>query len=180
MNSIILSLLNLKAQDEARFSLMMTQGPFEVRLYQKLLCARVSLPGSFEEVLKEGMRHLSEYLEGTNFKVKKILHAGPLFQLQKNNDWEIGMVLPSEWNLLNIPKPISRYIKIEEWSPHTAGVLRYRGGLTPEVFQRKGEELKRWIKMKGLNSMGPVRVSRHDHFLAVPFFRPNEVHLDIV
>lgn len=180
MNSIILSLLNLKAQDEARFSLMMSQGPFEVRLYQKLLCARVSLPGSFEEALKEGVRHLSEYLEGTNFKVRKILHAGPLFQLQKNNDWEVGMVLPPEWDIFSVPKPISRFIKIEEWAPHAVGVLRYRGSLTPDIFHRKGEELKRWIKKKGLNSIGPVRLSRHDHFWATPFFRPNEVHLDIV
>ena len=180
MNSIISSLLNIKAQDEARFTLMMTQGPFEVRLYQKLLFARISLQGSFEEVMKNGMRHLSDYLEGTNFKVKKILHAGPFFQMQKNNEWDVGMVLPSEWDMLNIPKPISRLIKIEEWSPNTVAVLRYRGGLSPEVIQRKGEELKRWVKKKGLNSLGPVRVSRHDHFLAVPFFRPNEVHLDIV
>lgn len=180
MNSILLSLLNWKAQEEARFTLMMSQGPFEVRLYQKLLCARVSLEGSFDEAIKNGMKHITEYLEGTNFKVERILRAGPCFHLNKVDQWDVGMILPPELDILSVPKPISRLIKIEEWSPCTVGVLRFRGGVTPEIFHRKGEELKRWIKRRGLNSHGPLRVSRNDFLLQLPFFRPNEVHLDII
>lgn len=180
MNSLITSLVNWKAQDESRFELMMSQGPFEVRLYPRLLCARVSLNGNFEETIKSGMKHISDYLEGTNFKVKKILHAGPCFHMQRAELWDVGMILPSHLDIHSVPKPINRLIRIEEWSPATVGVLRFRGVLGSDVLERKGTELKRWIQKKGFQSFGVPRVFRHDFMIQIPFFRPNEVHLDLL
>jgi hypothetical protein len=174
-----LSLLNWRAQEESRFTLLSNQGPFEVRLYQRMLSARISVTGSFEEALGNGISHLNDYLEGNNFKVDRIENYGPYFQIHKVNHWEIGIILPTTMNASNAPKPINRLIKIEEISPGRVGVLRFKGQTSRETFHRRGEELKKWLNYKGLNAPGPVRISRHDLTIPLPFFRHNEVHMDI-
>lgn len=180
MNSMFMSLLNWKAQEEARFTLLHCQGPFEIRQYQRMICAKISVTGSFEEALANGINHLNDYLEGNNFRVDKIINHGPYFQIHKVNHWDIGLILPPEMKIVNAPKPINRMIKIEELLPGRVGVLRFKGHTSRELFHRRGEELKKWLNFKGLNGNGPVRISRHDLTVPLPFFRHNEVHIDVV
>lgn len=179
MNSMFMSLLNWKAQEESRFTLLAAQGPFELRSYQRMVCAKIAVTGSFEEALANGISHLNDFIEGNNFKVDKILNHGPFFQIHKVNHWEIGLILPTDMKLGTVPKPINRMIKIEELVPGRVGVLRFKGHTSRENFHRKGEELKKWLNYKGLSAQGPVRISRHDLTLPLPFFRHNEVHMDV-
>lgn len=179
MNSMFMSLLNWRAQEESRYTLIGCQGPFEMRAYQRMVCAKIAVTGSFEEALAMGINHLNDYTEGNNFKVDRILNYGPFFQIHQSNHWEIGLILPPSYKLATAPKPINRMVKIEEINSGRVGVLRFKGHTSRENFHRKGEELKRWITHKGLESSGPVRISRHDLTVPLPFFRHNEVHVDI-
>lgn len=180
MNSMFLSLLNWKAQEEARFSLQYNQGPFEIRMYQRMVCASISLTGTFEESLANGIRQLSDYLEGNNFKVSKIQNCGPYFQIHKVTSWDIGLILPRSFTVMNAPKPINRLIRIEEINPVKVGVLRFKGNTSKEVFFRKGDELMRWLNFKGISPNGPLRIARHDLSIPLPFFRNNEMHMDVL
>ena len=45
MNSMLLSLLNLKLAPNERFAVLANQVPFELRYYQRLVCASFNVPG---------------------------------------------------------------------------------------------------------------------------------------
>ena len=173
------SLLNLRPLDHHRFSVLRNQGPFELRLYQKMVCAKVLMSGSFQEVVKVGMHHLYQYLEGNNFKVSKILHHGPYFQTHRSNAWEIGIILPAELELMTAPKPINRIIRIEEVPVQKVAALRYSGEISSERVIRKGEELKRWLWKNQLAVGGPLRFVRNDLGPSLAFLRQSEVLLDV-
>lgn len=173
------TLLNLKSHDHSRFSVLREQGPFELRLYQKMVCAKVQMKGNFHEVLKIGMHHLYQYLEGNNFKVSKILHYGPYFQIHRSNAWEVGIILPKEIDFLTAPKPLSRIIQIEEVYPQKVAALKFSGEISSERVIRKGEELKRWLWKNQFKVDGPLRFIRNDLGPSLAIFRHSEVLFDV-
>lgn len=180
MNSEIFSILNLGPVQESRYRLISSQGPFEVRFYQRMLCAKISLTGSYNEALKNGLQHLEEFLDGNNFKVDKIEKHGPFFHIHKPEYLEIGIILPSMMSLLDAPKPINRSIKIEEISPGRVGVLRFNGKDEQEFYRKRSDELKKWLAHKGLRYGEYFRVMRPpEQLITIPFLRQNEVHLDL-
>lgn len=180
MYSSILSLLNLNALEENRYTVLTSQGPFEVRFYPRMTCAKIALPGDFKAVLKEGLFHLEEYLSGNNFKVTKIECNSPYFHSDKVSAIEVGIILPSSMNAMNAPKPINRFVKIEEIPPGRVGVLKFKGSPDETIYQRRSEELKKWLSHKGFFHSGPYRGLRLEFGLDIPFYRQNEVHFDLI
>lgn len=178
MYSTLSSLLNFKTQEEARYTTLNCQGPFEIRLYQRFVCARMSLSGPYEEIIRIGTRYLQEYLEGNNFKVERIENVGCPFQVMKDKTWELGMILPSSFNLFNAPKPINRMIRISEIAPAKIGSLSFKGHQSRELFLRRGEELKRWLDFKKLQVKGPLRVMKVSSS-SLPFLRNYEVQFEL-
>jgi hypothetical protein len=179
MNSLMLTLLNWKTDYDYRYSTILSQGPFELRFYQRQICAKVSLNTNFEESLIEGTRMLKDYIGGNNFKVDKIMHRGPFFQIQRADSWVIGFFLPVHMTMSNIPRPINRSIRLEELLPTKVGALKFKGDPSCEKFLKKGEELNRWLKYKGIPSTGPLRITRPDFEIPLPFLRQSEVQLDV-
>ena len=179
MNSMLLSLFNFKSPEEARYTLIMDQGPFEMRMYQRMICAKITLKDSYDKSLIHGIQTLEDYTGGNNFKVDRIINNGTFYHTHKADSWEIGLILPSDLNLAAIPKPINRAIKIEEIFPGKVGVLKFKGEPSEAIIERRGDELKRWLKFKGLKHQGPVRVERHELSFPLSFLKHSEVQLDV-
>lgn len=179
MNSMIMSLLNLKVADDSRFTVISNQGPFELRYYQKMICARVSVPGAYEEAISNGMKLLFDYIKGNNFKVHQIKNYGHLLHVHKVNSWDVGLILPADLTAAAVPKPINRLIKIEELPPGKVASLRFGGPTSHKIFERRGEDLKKWLKFKGLSHDGPVKIAEHDYPFPLSFLKVNEVQMDV-
>lgn len=178
MYSVLASLLNLKIPVAERYSVLQVQGPFEVRLYQRMVCAKMSLTGPYEDILKIGSRYLSEYFDGNNFKVEKVESTGCLFQVMRENGLELGVILPANVTISNAPQPINRMIRINELPTAKVASLSFRGTQSHELFTRRGEELKRWLDFKGIQVKGPLRVMRVTSS-TMPFLRNYEVQFEI-
>lgn len=176
MNSMFLSLLNLKAAVDTRFTVLAGQGPFELRYYQRMVCAKVNLPGTYEDAVKNGMQYLLDYIGGNNFKVLQIKNYGHLFHIHKVNSWDVGLILPAE---ISAPKPINRLIKIEELPPGKVATLRFNGPLNSEIIERRGEDLRKWLNFRHMNSNGPLTVARHDSLFPFSFLNVNEVQMEV-
>lgn len=178
MYSSIVSLLNFKTLEQSRYSVLLSQGPFELRFYQRMICAQMSLTGPYDEVLKIGTKYLQEYFEGNNFKVEKIENSGCFFQIKKDNAWDLGIILPASSSIHNAPKPINRMIRITGIPSAKVASLSFKGQQSREIFSRREEELKRWIDYKGLNVKGPLRIMKVSTS-SLPFLRNYEVQYEI-
>lgn len=176
MNSMFLSLLNLKSAADTRFTVLAGQGPFELRYYQRMVCAKVNLQGPYEEAVKNGMQYLRDYLSGNNFKVLQIKNYGHLFHINKVNSWDVGLILPAE---ISAPKPINRLIKIEELPAGKVATLRFNGPVNPEIIERRGADLRKWLNFRNMISNGPLKLAQHDSLFPFSFLQMNEVQMEV-
>lgn len=180
VTALLSSFLGQRSMDSERFRLLLRQGPFELRLYERMICAKIPFEPPFESSSKEAFEHLSRYLQGNNFKTDKILNHGPFFQVHKNNSWEMGIILPKDLDFHHVPKPIHRFIKIEELPPCRVASLKHRGGDSITDILERGETLKRWLTKHELSISSPVRLARYHSSLPWSFFSHQEVLFDVV
>lgn len=161
------------------FRTLSKHGEFEIRFYERMLSARISISGSFHEMRRNGIRELKNYLSGHNFKALEISKYGPFYQEYKSNAWEVGVILPPEFDMENVPKPIGHIIQLKETLPKRCGVLKIRGSITPELIFDKAALLKRWIWRNRLKIAGPLNVLEHDTSQGISFFKHSEVIFDV-
>lgn len=178
MYQALTSIFNLRASGESRYSLLTSQGPFEIKLYERMISASMSLTGPYEEVMSIGTRYIKEYLEGNNLKVERIDSPGCFYHRMRDSIWDLGVLLPTGFNVHSTPKPINKMIRITELPPGRFGTLKFKGDLSPGLIARKGEELKKWLDYKGLSTRGPLRIMRLGAF-SIPFVRNHEVQFEL-
>lgn len=178
MHQALTSIFNLRVSGDTRYSLLTSQGPFEIKLYERMTSVGMSLTGPYEEVMSIGNRYIKEYLEGNNLKVERIERPGCFYHLMKDSIWELGVLLPSGFNIQSAPKPINKMIRVTDLPPGRFGTLKFKGELSPDLIVRKGEELKKWLDYKGLSTKGPLRIMKLSA-LSVPFRRNYEVQFEL-
>lgn len=177
MISAFLSLLNIRTEEDS-YTVLERQGPFELRLYKRRRLAKVLVEGGRREAYEKGVSLINDYLSGNNFRVQKVVSYGPSFQIDRGGSWEVGVILPDDLSLLEIPKPINHLIKIEESIPVKAGALRFKAAAEDDIINRRARELKKWMKLKGYRPSETVSTIHHDFALELPFLRNSEVLID--
>lgn len=175
MSSDFLSLFVFDDSEIEASSVLLKQGPFEVRDVPRMNCAKVTLK---EMSPQEGKNILTEYLHGNNFRVQLISSLGHPFIVRKASEIELGILLPLEMSYSDIPKPVNRLIKIEELPPTKMGSLIFKGEPSDERIERREYELKKWLNVKGQRYFGPVRLTS-DEFM-IPSLRTNEILIEIL
>lgn len=178
MYQALTSIFNFRVSGEHRYTVITSQGPFEIKLYERMTSAHMSLTGPYEEVMSIGTGYIQEYIEGNNLKVERIEGTGCFYQLMRDSIWELGVLLPSGLSAQSAPKPINKMIRISELPPGRFGTLKFNGQLSPELLLRKGEELKKWLDYKGLVVKGPLRIMRLGTF-PLPFIKNFEVQFEL-
>ena len=178
MYSTLATLLNFKTPGSEKYSVITEQGPFELRLYHRMICASITLTGPFNEIFKMGIRYLDEYRNGNNFKVKKIDEVDYFFQMMKENTVEIGLIFPVGMTFSVIPKPINHTIRLKELAPAKFATLRFKGHESNELFIRRAQDLKKWIEYRNLKIKGHLRVMKISS-ASLPFARNYEVQFEI-
>lgn len=181
MISLLGSLLNLKGLEESRYTLLGSQGPYEVRLYQRSTLAKVSVPGSFsfQDAFMEGKNLLQEYLQGSNLRLEKVPHGQVFFQSSRQNEWEVGVMLNFLRVTSEIPRPVNRLIRLEEFPPAKMAVLRCNNISTSEVYYQREEELRRWINLKCYQERGEAKLIHLNSGLPLPFLKDKEISIHV-
>lgn len=180
MISLLGSLLNLKGLEESRYTLLGSQGPFEIRLYQRTTAARVFVPGNFHDSFQEGKRLLMEYLTGGNLRLEKVPHSQIFFQTPRITHWEIGVMLNFTRVNSEIPRPVNRLIRLEEIPPVKMAILRCNRITSKEIFLQKEEELLNWINLRSYQHSNLCRLLHYDNGIPLPFLREKELSVQIM
>lgn len=177
MISLLSSLISLKLPEEERYSVIDSQGPFEIRFYRRLACAKVFVPGDLSFAYSQGRKHLEDYLGGSNFRVEKIT-ATPFYFLQKCfNGWEAGVVLNT---FEDVPRPINRLVKLTEFFPGKVGVLKFNGDISEEFVEKRKTDLVKWLNFRNYKSISDIRLFYKDSLVTFPFERTKEVHINLI
>lgn len=150
---------------------------YEIREYNSLLTAKVTVPGPYESAYRKGSKLLMNYLNGNNYKKQRINHCSFYMLVSRLEGWDVSCILPDEFTIATSPRPLGDEIKFEELVSRNVIVHSFTGKSPYSIIMKKIEELKKWAKETDLPLSKSERIVIYNSAI-LPFFRKNEIHVD--
>ncbi len=186
------------ATEEPKYLLLEKSEPFELRAYAPLIVAEVKVDGDLDTASNQGFRLIAAYIFGKNQvsekiamtvpvgiesseqnKSTKIAMTAPVGIESTGNQWTVSFVMPSEYTLASLPKPLDPQVKIRELPAEKKAVITFSGFYNEEKVKEKTQALRNWMKSRNLKSTGEPQFARYNPPWTLPFMRRNEVLIQI-
>lgn len=182
------------AIEEAKFEVVSSEKPFEVRDYSPSVIAEVILQGDFDKVSSTAFRKLFKYISGNNqsqAKIKmtapvsqeaaseKISMTAPVSQQESSDGWSVSFMMPASYSMQNIPVPEDADVKIREITAYRAAVIRYSGSWKQKKYLAKLKLLQDWITAQGFKPIAEPVFARYNAPITPWFMRRNEIVIPI-
>lgn len=193
------------ATEEPKYTLLEKSEPFELRSYAPLIVAEVKVEGDLDAASNQGFRLIAAYIFGKNQVAEKISMTAPVgiesaepnqsakiamtapvsIEGNKANEgasgqWTVSFVMPSEYTLASLPKPLNSQVKIREVPAEKRAVITFSGFYNEEKVQEKTQALREWMKTKNLRPASEPQFARYNPPWTLPFMRRNEVMIRVL
>ncbi len=193
------------AVEEPKYVLLDKSEPFELRSYAPLIAAEVKVGGDLDAASSQGFRLIAAYIFGSNQVSEKISMTAPvgiepsdqnksakiamtapviiesnMLPVGAGNQWTVSFVMPSEYTMASLPKPINPQIKIREVPAEKRAVITFSGFYNEEKVKEKTQALRDWIKTKNLKPIGESQFARYNPPWTLPFMRRNEILIQVL
>lgn len=185
---------------EPNWSSLKTDGDIEIRAYDPMIVAEVTITGERGDAINEGFRILAGYIFGGNSgqqpiemtapvtqqadiaEGQKIAMTAPVTQGAGNsqNEWKVRFIMPGEYTLSSLPKPDDARIKFIEIPAYKAAVIRFSGFNTDSNLTSHKAELMKWIEDNKITTDGEPVYAFYNPPWTPPFMKRNEVMMKIV
>lgn len=174
-------------EEQAPYDILKSDGGIEIRCYKPQTQARVSVHGEYKEAQKEAFNLLAGYIFGENQMKDKIPMTTPVLLEQKlehrkepSKDWVMTFILPQNYLINTAPNPNDKRITIHERPVHLVASISYAGINNEEKMEEYTSILKRWLKKRPWYiPMSGFQTAQFDGPLTIPFFRKNEIHVEV-
>ncbi|MDD2741191.1 MAG: heme-binding protein [Rhodocyclaceae bacterium] len=194
----------LMATEEPNFESLRKEDNLEIRRYAPVIIAETLVDGDMDSASNQGFRRIADYIFGNNQKAsiamtvpvvieaeaasEKIAMTTPVSIEPQNADgskmagaqrWRIHFVMPSQYTLATLPKPLNPQVQLREIPGKTFAALTYSGINTESTVQEKTEQLHNWLKAQKLELIGKPQLARYNPPWTLPFLRRNEILQEI-
>jgi hypothetical protein len=171
-----------------------------LRAYAPQLIAEVKVEGDLDKASSQGFRLIAAFIFGQNQVSEKIAMTTPVGiesnDQQKSakiamtvpvgvesakpekgvaNQWIISFVMPSEYTLETLPKPLNSQVKIRQLPAEIKAAITFSGFYSEDTVLEKTKALEDWIKTKNMQAIGSPQFARYNPPWTLPFMRRNEV-----
>jgi hypothetical protein len=185
------------ATEEPKYTVLEKEPPFEVRSYAPMIVAEVQVNGDLDDASSQGFRLIAAYIFGQNQVNQKIAMTAPVtvedqavksakiamtvpVGIEPNaGKWTVSFVMPSEYTMDTIPKPINPLVQLRQIPAVKKAVIRFSGFYNQQKVDEKTLELEQWIKSRNLQSAGAPNFARYNPPWSLPFMRRNEVMINL-
>jgi hypothetical protein len=176
---------------EPAFTVAEKEAPFEVREYAPMIIAEVRMEGERKKAINDGFTVLADYIFGKNdgggkiamtapvtqqnAKGAKIAMTAPVTQQAQEGTWKVHFVMPADYTMETLPKPLDNRIRIFEQPAYRAGVVRFSGFATDAALEKNETALRGWMEKKALKADAEALYAFYNPPWTLPFLRRNEV-----
>ena len=132
---------------EPAFVSIKKEPPYEIRSYQTLTVAEITLEGERKNTLQTGFRHLFKYIFGHNETQKRIPMTAPVIHFcapNNNQQWVTRFIMPDNMPHKETPKPNFKPINIQLPATKYA-VIKFSGFSWFYRFQKKNQSWKFFV-----------------------------------
>jgi hypothetical protein len=159
----------------------------EIRHYPRIIVAKVDN----NELDSFGL--LFRFISGANIQKKKVKMTSPVVSQETSQEIKMtspvltdfssegymAFVMPEEFNVENIPKPLDSRVKIEEFPERNVAVLRFSGSWSEDRFEAKRKELFEELARAKIKTKGDVFTMLYNPPFTPSFLRRNEVAIEV-
>lgn len=194
------------ATEEPKYVLLEKSKPFELRAYAPRIVAEIKVDGDLDAASNQGFRLIAAYIFGKNQVSEKIAMTAPVGiesgdqsksakiamtapvtiegpksrDKSNQNQWTVSFVMPAEYTLNTLPKPLDSQVKIREVPSERRAVITFSGFYNEDKVQEKTQALQDWIKARNMKSIGEPQFARYNPPWTLPFMRRNEVMIQVL
>lgn len=192
--SIIMCPVNAMAIEEAKYTIVMNDGQFEIRDYVPHIVAEVVIDATLEEAGNIAFNRLFRYISGSNrprskitmtapvsqeARSKKIAMTAPVGQRPAIGGWAVSFAMPASYDMETLPEPDDPDINIRQVPATRMAAIRYSGFWSESDYLRNKEALEEWIKKRRLTATGMAVWARYNPPFTPWFMRRNEILIPI-
>lgn len=178
------------AVEEAKYSVILEDGGFELRKYEPHILAETVVEADFEEAGSEAFRRLFKYISGDNKRQQKvamtspvgqspssqkITMTSPVSQQAQDGKWVVSFTMPASFTLDTTPEPVDASVKIRKVPARHVAIVRYSGFWSVKGYGRNLEKLKVWIGERAYRPVGEPIWARYNSPFSLWFLRRNEI-----
>ena len=189
------------ATEEPKFSIIEKSEPFELRNYAPQLIAEVKVEGDLDAASSQGFRLIAAFIFGQNQVSEKISMTAPVgieatqstkiamtvpvgIEASKDsatgvNQWIFSFVMPSEYTMATLPKPLNPLVTIRELPAQKRAAIIFSGFNSEAKVLEKTKALEEWIKSKQWQVIGSPQFARYNPPWSLPFMRRNEILITV-
>lgn len=185
------------AVEEPKYSVLEKSPPFELRSYAPMIVAEVQVEGDLDEASGQGFRLIAAYIFGQNqvsekiamttpvaveeqtSKSAKIAMTTPVNIESKAGQWMVSFVMPSEYTMDSLPKPLNSKVQLRQIPATKKAVISFSGFYDSQKVAEKTIELEGWMKTKNLQAISVSKFARYNPPWTLPFMRRNEIMFDV-
>jgi len=197
----ILIASTVMATEEPKFSIIEKSEPFELRTYAPQLVAEVKVEGDLDTASSQGFRLIAAFIFGQNQVSEKISMTAPVaietaqstkiamtvpvgIEASKDsakgvNQWVFSFVMPSEYTMATLPKPLNPLVSIRELPAQKRAAITFSGFYNEAKVLEKTKALEEWIKSKQWQAIGNPQFARYNPPWSIPFMRRNEILITV-
>ena len=157
-----------------------TGGEIEIRQYPSYIVAETVVDGTLENAGNTAFPILARYITGANRPNQKIAMTAPVNQEKREiamtvpvtqsasrEKFAVQFIMPSEYELDELPVPLDARIEIREVPARRVAAVRYTGRYTEKNYEKHLAALREELEARGYEPVGEPVWARYD-----PPFRP--------
>ncbi len=164
------------AYESAEYTVVESDGGFEIREYPDLMLASTAMKSESQGNDGSFMR-LFRYISGANATDQKVAMTTPVFMQDAANNAEgsMGFVIPKEVAAQGAPQPASGDVRIRKRQGGRFAVIRFSGRMNSNELKQAEQRLRKWIADKGLVGADGIESAGYDPPWTPGPLRRNEV-----
>lgn len=185
------------AIEEPKYSVVEQSGDIELRVYVPKIIAETVVAGDMDTASRAGFKLIADYIfgnnisqSGSNEKIsmtapvsmeptsEKIQMTAPVSMEEKNGQWRVDFVMPSQYTLATLPKPNNPKVTLRTVPEIHYAVIRFSGLAGETKVAQKTTALLDWLKTKQLTPIGTPVLARYNPPWTLPFLRRNEIMIE--
>lgn len=149
---------NSNKTEQQKYSIIEKNENFEIRYYPKAIMATVySESNSYREIAYPGFKKLANYIFGGNEKNTQIAMTAPVHMNINDSTSSMSFVMPSDYNIDNLPKPKDSNIEIKYSNEEYVACISYGGYSSDKDIKKYSEMLGNILKKKNIKHSNNFR-----------------------
>lgn len=182
------------AIEEAAYTVLREDKPFELRQYEAQVLAETIVTGSIEDAGGKAFKRLFRYISGNNRTQQKVAMTSPVGQTaagekiamttpvgqrRATEGWAVSFMMPARFTLESLPEPEDPRVTLRAVPARTVAAVRYTGFWRKQGYEKNRAALEGWLEEQGLRAAGDPIWAKYDPPFMPWFLRRNEILIPV-